>query len=63
MISMISNDVRERTLERREIRKRGRLWGRGFGFLKRIRQEEAAKLDPIYRNGFNESVVRGNPDS
>jgi hypothetical protein len=61
-MQLVTHNYRLRLKEKRESRARGRLWGRGYGFLQAIRAEEAVKLDAVYSGFLGDKVMRGNPE-
>lgn len=63
-MNLITNDYRERLLEKRQATRRGgRLWAKGWGLLQQIRKEEQTALGQVYTCEIGNRPIRGNPES
>lgn len=51
-------DYRARVVQKRESRAVGRSWGRMYGLLMRIRNEEAAELRKVYMGESGNKPIR-----
>lgn len=57
-MSLATNDCKQRLLDKRESRRMGRLWGKGYGFLLKIRKELEPQLDAIYQSDMGNKPIK-----